>query len=276
MTLPREVAYRLDPAAWVHHELGVAPKPWQAQFLRAPRGSSIAILTSRQCGKTTAAAWGMAHTMMFKAGSLSVVACPTQRQSAEAVRRVKGVLVQARIKLTTDNVYGLELENGSRVLALPGADDTVRGLTVDGWIIADEAARLSEELISALRPMRAQRPEARLAMLSTAWTMADPFWLVWGGTDPTWLRLKATADTENYDPKFLDDERKALGEAKFKREYLGIPTGGDGNPFTWELFQRAVTPFRPLIAPGPDLLRDTDVAVPVPNPFQKLSERQLR
>ena len=97
MTLPREVAYRLDPAAWVHHELGVAPKPWQAQFLRAPHGASIAILASRQCGKTTTAAVGALPTPhdVHDRNSLSVVGCPTQRQSAEAVRRVKDVLVQA-------------------------------------------------------------------------------------------------------------------------------------------------------------------------------------
>ena len=72
MTLPREVAYRLDPAAWVHHELGVAPKPWQAQFLRAPRGSSIAILTFAPMRQTTCCGVGHGPHVMFKVGSLSV------------------------------------------------------------------------------------------------------------------------------------------------------------------------------------------------------------
>ena len=36
------------------------------------------------------------------------------------------------------------------MLALPGSDDSIRGLTVDGWIVADEAARLDNDLISAL------------------------------------------------------------------------------------------------------------------------------
>jgi hypothetical protein len=99
------------------------------------------------------------------------------------------------VKLVTDNVFRLELENGSRVLALPGSDDSVRGLTVDGWIVADEAARITTDLIAALRPMRARKPEARLAMLSTAWSRTDPFWLAWTGDDPSWIRLKATADT---------------------------------------------------------------------------------
>src|SRR5262245_60844601 len=98
----------------------------------------------------------MAHAALFLPGSLSVVACPAQRQSAEAVRRVREAVIKAGGKLDADNVYGLELTNGSRV----------RGLTVDAWIVADEAARLSSDLIAALRPMRARRREARFAMLS--------------------------------------------------------------------------------------------------------------
>ena len=108
-----------------------------------------------------------------------MVACPAQRQSAEAVRRGARDLVRVGAKLTVNNVYGLELKNGSRVKALPGTDDSIRGLTVDGWIIADEAARLDHDLISALRPMRARRPHARFAMLSTAWSRTDPFWTAW-------------------------------------------------------------------------------------------------
>jgi hypothetical protein len=84
------------------------------------------------------------------------------------VRRVREILLKVGAKLVSDNVYALELDNGARVLALPGSDDSIRGLTVDGWIVADEAARLSEDIIAALRPMRARRPQARLAMLSTA------------------------------------------------------------------------------------------------------------
>ena len=131
-----------------------------------------------------------------------VVACPAQRQSAEAVRRVREAVIKVGGKLKADNVYGLELKNGSRVLALPGSDDSIRGLTVDGWIVADEAARLSDDLIAALRPMRARRPQARFAMLSTAWSRTDPFWTAWAGDDPSWLRLKATADTFDYARNF--------------------------------------------------------------------------
>jgi Terminase large subunit, T4likevirus-type, N-terminal len=165
-------------------------------FVRSPRGSSILALTARQVGKTTTAAWAIAHSMVFTPGSLSVIACPAQRQSAEAVRRVREILLKVGAKLVSDNVFALELDNGSRVLALAGSDDSIRGLTVDAWIVADEAARLSEDIIAALRPMRARRPQARLAMLSTAWSRTDPFWTAWTSDDPTWIRLKATVDTD--------------------------------------------------------------------------------
>ncbi len=266
-----ELAYRLDPARWVRDVLGVVPAPWQEELLRAPRGASILALTARQIGKTTAAAWAMAHTAVFMPGSLSVVACPAQRQSAEAVRRVREVVLKSGAKLECDNVYGLEIANGARVLALPGSDDSIRGLTVDGWIVADEAARLPNDLIAALRPMRARRPEARFVMLSTAWSRTDPFWAAWASDDPLWIRLKATADTVSFDEKFLESERRALGEAVFKREYLGVPSGGQASPFTWDLYERATQGHAPLVPPGPAFGPPVkERAVPIANPFQGL------
>ena len=247
----RDLAYRVDPVLWVREQLKVTPAPWQDTFLRAPRGASIIALTARQVGKTTTAAWAIAHTALFKPGSLSVIACPAQRQSAEAVRRVRDVLISTGTKLISDNVYGLELDNGSRVLALPGSDDSIRGLTVDGWIVADEAARLTDNLIAALRPMRARRPEARFAMLSTAWSRIDPFWSVWSGDDPSWIRLKATADqVDIFSASYLEQERRNLGEVGFKREYLGIPESDQASPFTWELYERATPPCTPVGAAG--------------------------
>ena len=235
-----EIAYRTDPVLWAIHVLGITPHEWQKPFLGAARGAAILALTSRQVGKTTAAAIGMAHTAVFKPGSLSVVACPAQRQSAEAIRKVRDMVLKAGATLTSDNVYGLELDNGSRVLALPGSDDSVRGLTVDGWIVADEAARLSSGLIAALRPMRARCPQARLVMLSTAWSRTDQFWLAWSSDDLFWTKIKATVDMypDLIPAAFLEAERRQ-GDDYYKREYLGIPSGGHVSPFTFELYEHA-------------------------------------
>jgi Terminase large subunit, T4likevirus-type, N-terminal len=267
-----DLAYQIDPVRWVRNVLGVEPAPWQAEFLRAPLGSSIVSLTARQAGKTTTAAWAIAHYMLFMPDSLSAIGCPAQRQSAEAVRRVREILVKVGAKFKSDHVYGLELENGSRVMALPSSDDSIRGLTVDGLIIADEAARLTTKTISALRPMRARRPHARLAMLSTAWSRTDPFWTVWDSNDTSWLRLRATAEIAGlFDPEFLEQERRALGEHDFNREYLGIPMGAHSSLFNWEMYERATRIHSPLMPPGPSFGPPPEAAgVPIANPFQHL------
>jgi hypothetical protein len=273
MSSLRELAYRLDPVPWVREVLQETPTPWQEAYLRSPRGAALLALTARQVGKTTVAAWGIAHSMLFRPGSLSVIACPAQRQSAEAVRRVRAALLKAGQKLQSDNVYGLELVNGARVLALPGSDDSIRGLTVDGWIVADEAARLPEDLIAALRPMRARRPQARFAMLSTAWSRSDPFWTAWASDDPSYIRIKATADTTSqlFAPGFLEQERRALGEHVFNREYFGIPGGGEASPFTWDLYDQAIYIHVPKAPPGPAFAPPPKATPrPLPNPFQLL------
>jgi hypothetical protein len=273
MSKLRDVAYQVDPALWVRQVLGVEPELWQEQFLRSPRGASIIALTARQVGKTTTATWAIAHCMLFRPGGLSVIACPAQRQSKEAVRRVRDCLIQVNAELKSDNIYELELKNGSRVLALPSTDDSIRGLTVDGWIVADEAARLSSDLISALRPMRARCPQARFAMLSTAWSRTDPFWTAWVDGDPSWIRLKATADTVTFfSDEYLAQERRALGEHDFQREYFGIPLGATASPFSWELYERATQIHVPLVQPGPAFQPPTEApAIPIPNPFQRLT-----
>jgi hypothetical protein len=110
-------------------------------------------------------------------------------------------------------------------------------------------------------------------MLSTAWSRTDPFWTAWTSDDPTWTRLQATVDMDPtlFRPEYLEQERNALGEQAFKREYLGIPGGGQGSPFTWELFDRVTAPRTPLVPAGPAF------APPLPsppmrvaNPFQAL------
>src|SRR4249920_173304 len=214
MKTVREAAYRVNPALWMHDVLGIPPHDWQKTFLRAPRGASIAVLTARQVGKTTAAAVGMAHSAIFMPGSLSVIACPSQNQSAEALRKVRDMVLMAGAKLTTDNVFKLELANGSRVLALPGTQESIRGLTVDAWIVADEAAQLDPAIMGALHPMRTQRPHARFAMLSTAWSYTDLFWSVWAGDDPSWMRIAATLDVapDLIDPAVIERARRQLSE----------------------------------------------------------------
>ena len=47
---------------------------------------------------------------------------------------MREVLTKSGAQFKSENVYGIELENGSRVLALPSSDNSIRGLTVNSSV----------------------------------------------------------------------------------------------------------------------------------------------
>jgi hypothetical protein len=170
--IARRALYTLSPSAWSRRELKLALDPWQARMVDAPPGGRVIALTHRQAGKTTGAAVGIAHTMLWRrVASTSLVLAPTLRQSSELIRNLRGRLLSAGERLSVDNTFSIELMNGSRALALPGADDaSIRGLSIDGDCVIDEAARVSDALYEAARPMLIRQAQtARLILLSTAW-----------------------------------------------------------------------------------------------------------
>jgi len=78
-------------------------------------------------------------------------------------------------------------------------------------------------------------------MLSTANSRTDPFWSAWESGGETWKRIQVTVDQDRtlYTEAYLEQERRALGEDRFKREFLGVPAGGLVSPFGWDLFDGA-------------------------------------
>ncbi len=161
-------------------------------------GKRAICLVHRQSGKTTAAAIATSHHLMFGGyPGTSLVLSPTQRQSAEFVRRARGFLVKAGAKLTADNAFSLQLENGARLLGLPGENDaSIRGLSIDGMLIVDEAARVQDALVEAAQPMLLRHmKKARFFMLSTAWAKSGVFHRIWSEGDPKdWIKGTVCAE----------------------------------------------------------------------------------
>ena len=226
--LAREIAkralYTLSPSAWCRRELRLTLDPWQVRMVDAPAASRVIALTFRQAGKTSAAAVSVAHTMLWRLpGSTSLVLAPTQRQSSELVRNLRAKLISAGEKLSVDNTFSLELVNGSRVLAMPGNDDaSIRGLSIDGDCVVDEAARVPDALYEAARPMLIRHVRtARLILLSTAWSRDGFFFKIWSeGSPRDWLKIEAKVDESTHISKAdLDMERRAMPASAFSREY---------------------------------------------------------
>ncbi len=140
-----------------------------------------------------------------------------------------------------------------------------------GSSLPTEAARLSPEMISALRPMRARFADtARFMMLSTAWSRSDPFWQVWESDDPSWVRIRSLADNNpRYSKAFLDGERANLGDTIFRREYLGEPLGHGASPFDWSLYDQATSRHQPKVPPGEAFMPSTLPGRPLDNRHQR-------
>jgi hypothetical protein len=138
----RDLSYALDPVIFAT-DCGVIPDGWQAELLRnRPRRSLL--LCSRQSGKTTVTGLTALWTAIFEAPALVVIVSPSQRQSAEMFRTIMRfhANLEGAPSLDSESVLKAELANGSRILALPGSERTVRGLANVSLAIVDEAARV--------------------------------------------------------------------------------------------------------------------------------------
>jgi hypothetical protein len=196
------------------------PDPWQRELLLCPAPRRL-LLCSRQSGKTTVAAALALQTALLQPESLVLILSPTLRQSGEMFRdkvlrlyRALGRPVPAR----GETALTLTLANGSRVLSLPGEEGTTRGFSGVALLVIDEAARVSDELYAAVRPMLAVSG-GRLLALSTPFGKRGWFFEEWSGPGD-WGRVRITAEQcTRIDPDFLAEERRALGERWYRQEY---------------------------------------------------------
>ena len=120
--------------------------------------------------------------------------------------------------IANESALRLELENGSRIVSLPGKEETVRGFSGVDLLVIDEAARVSDELYFAVRPMLAVSG-GRLLALSTPFGKRGWFHSEWS-SDRDWMRVKVTArDCPRISEEFLAEERTALGDWWYTQEY---------------------------------------------------------
>ena len=153
-------------------------------------------------------------------GSLILLLSPSLRQRSELFRKVAqywAALPNAP-EAVQESVLRLELVNGSRIVALPGSESTVRGYSATSVVIVDEAARVSDELHGAIRPTLATS-DGRFIALSTPAGKRGWFHQAWTRGEG-WQRFKVPAkDCPRISPDFLEEERRTLGDFLYRQEY---------------------------------------------------------
>jgi phage FluMu gp28-like protein len=122
--------------------------------------------------------------------------------------------------LNAESVLKAELANGSRILALPGTEKTIRGYAKADLVVIDEASRCEDNLLPGVRPMLATSTGGgRLIALTTPAGKRGWFFDAWTGADD-WHRTKVAAtDCPRITQAFLDEELRELGAQRFSEEY---------------------------------------------------------
>jgi hypothetical protein len=218
MPICGDAALALDPVRF-SMAAGVEPDPWQARLLRStePR---ILVNCSRQSGKSTIAATLALHGALYVPGSLALLLSPTQRQSGELFRKCLAVYraLGRPVDAAAETALTLELENGSRIVSLPGKEATIRGYSGVRLLMVDEASRVPDDLMAAVRPMLAVSG-GRLVALSTPYGTRGWWYEAWRGQED-WERYAVPASQcPRISPAFLAEERRTLGQWWFEQEY---------------------------------------------------------
>jgi hypothetical protein len=199
----------------------------------------------RQWGKSIISSLLCLHRALFFKKSLCLLVAPSLRQSSENFRKVLDILEMGDPpELEEDTKLSLKMANGSRIIALPGTQKTIRGFSSPDLIVIDEAAQASDELYQALRPMLLSSPNGRIILCSTPFGRQGFFYKIWTEGGPGWLRVEVKA-TENprISPGMLEEMRlEAVFESKYRQECLCEFTEEEGAVFSTDLFRSLANP----------------------------------
>lgn len=225
--ITERMAGALDPSR-LAARADIELDPWQRELVQSDDRQAL-VLCSRQSGKSTASAVLAAHTAIYRPGSLTLLVSPSQRQSIELLAKVKA-FVSHLDRPSQESETKITLPNGSRIISLPGGDQTIRGFSA-ALVIMDEAARIEDATAAAVRPMLAIT-RGRLIALSTPFGRRGWFAEAWHAGGDDWKRVRVPASAcPRISEDFLERERRALGPFLFDQEYNLAWVNASGSVF---------------------------------------------
>lgn len=217
--LASDLAAALDPVLFARGA-GIDFDPWQREVVRSNH-QRLLLNCSRQSGKSTVTACLAMHQALFVPGSLILLLSPGQRQSGELYRKCAALYgaTGGIVPATSETKLTLELTNGSRIVALPGRESTIRGYSGVALLVIDEASRVEDALYTSVRPMLATTG-GRLAALSTP-NGKRGWWSDAWHSGQDWHRWEIPAsECPRIPAAFLAEEQATIGSWWFRQEYL--------------------------------------------------------
>ncbi|MEJ7862364.1 MAG: terminase family protein [Pyrinomonadaceae bacterium] len=240
--IKRRIERERADAVLMAERAGITPDGWQSDLLRSDARQMI-LLCSRQSGKSTITSILALHQAIYKPDSLILLLSPSLRQSQELFRKLQDFYnaldSDALPQAVEESSLRMELSNGSRIIALPGKEATIRGFSGVSLLIIDEASRVEDALYQSVRPMLAVSG-GRIVLLSTPFGKRGFFHSEW--TDGIgWQRTKITADLcPRIDKEWLERERKMIGDWWYLQEYQCQFVETNDSVFSYDDIQSAL------------------------------------
>jgi hypothetical protein len=236
----KAMAFVLSPSLWAGEMLDFHSDLWQQQVLDSS-SKKVLLNCSRQSGKSSVSSILALHTAIFQPGSLVLMVSPSLRQSSELFRRFLTYmdLLPDMPARNEDTRLSLKLNNGSRVVSLPGTEGTIRGFSAVDLLIIDEAARVEDDLYFATKPMLAVS-RGRMIALSTPWGKRGWFFNEFSGGEGWQKHTIPATSCPRISPTFLEEERQSLPLPWFRSEYLCQFTEAEDSVFVYQDVMNAI------------------------------------
>ncbi len=232
LSLAGDLAIAFDPVLFAA-SVGFTLDSWQADVARCP-SSRVLLNCSRQVGKTTVVSLLALHEALFQPSSMILLLAPSERQSGELFRAVARAYIATggTVPSTAETKLKLELANGSRIIACPASEATIRGYGGVTTLVLDEAARVQDDLYEAVVPMLATT-QGRIYGLSTPKGRRGWWASAWLSGSDTWARFEVPAwKSPRITSEWLDEQRETMGSFYFSQEFECQFLEGETSVFT--------------------------------------------
>jgi hypothetical protein len=213
------LAAELDPALLLEGAGFDPPEQWQRSVMCSV-AKRLAVLCPRQTGKSTTAAALALNYALHKPNIIVLIVSPSKRQSDLLFAKVIDIFDAAQSRPAAGRKLAgrLELQNGSRIISLPGNEKTIRGLSAD-LIVIDEAAQVPDELFNTVVPMVAARG-GRIVTLSTPFGQRGFFYKACTEVKLGWKVVTiGAAESLRLSAEALVEVRQTLDPHWYRQEY---------------------------------------------------------
>ena len=189
-------------------------------------GNIFVVKSKRQVGKSCLAAL-LLIVYALKEKCISVVVEPTQAQSRRLFKQISDMMQPTGLlKSANSQLLTMEFSNGSEILFKSAEQrDALRGFTVSGLLVIDEAAFIPDPIFEILYPT-CDANNAPILVISTPLFCSGEFYNLYtrgmNGDKHTKSYNWSEYDTSKYLSKEkLEHYRETISSLKFKSEYLG-------------------------------------------------------